>query len=121
MMAIERVKDQLISYNNQFYRDYYHYVMFGLMAVIFSMILAVLILLYQVLNRPLPPFHAVSADNQEVELVPYEEPNLLPDTLIRFASKAATLAYTFNFVNYEDSILQARPFFTEAGWKDFRS
>lgn len=120
-MSIDRVKERLVSYNNHFYRDYYQYFFYLLMAIILTMTITVFILLYQILNRPLPPYKAVMPDQQSMILTPYEEPSLLPDTLTRFASKAATMAYTFNFVNYETALLEAKPYFTEAGWVDFRN
>jgi intracellular multiplication protein IcmL len=53
-------------------------------------------------------------------LISFDKPNLLPDTIIRFASKAAVLAFTFDYVNYDSEIPLARPFFTAAGWNDFK-
>jgi intracellular multiplication protein IcmL len=38
---------------------------------------------------------------------------------LRWASKAATVAYTFDFVNYNTQTAAARPYFTEDGWQDY--
>src|SRR5690606_23717340 len=48
------------------------------------------------------------------------KPNLLPETIIRWASKAAVLAYTFDFVNYNEQVNAVRPYFTNAGWNDYQ-
>ena len=79
------------------------------------------VLFYQVWNRPLPVFTAVAANGSQVTLTPFQEPNLLPNTLLRWASKATVTAYTFDFVNYADEFAAARGYFTDAGWKDFKS
>ena len=105
--------------DNYFYRDHYHHVILGLLVLIFLLIVTVCVVLYQTTHRPLPEFHAVQSDGQKMRLRPYEEPNLLPDTIIRWASKAAITAYTFDFVNYKEQVLSVRPYFTEAGWSDY--
>lgn len=119
-MALEKLSEQYISTENDFYRDHFHHFFYGLMGVMAAVIVAVSVLLLQILHRPLPPFYAEMQNKQTMTLTPFQEPNLLPGTLTSFASKAATLAYNFNFVNYEQSISLARPYFTEAGWADFR-
>src|SRR5205085_11230333 len=85
---------------SNFYRDHYHHVLIFLMLLIILLISAVGIVFYQLLHRPVPTFTAIQPDGDKMELTPYEEPNLLPDTLLRWSSKAATVAYTFDFYNY---------------------
>lgn len=120
---MESVKAQYISVpqDNNFYRQYYHYVIIGVMVIVFIMLTAVCVILYQIFHRPLPVFYAVQADGQRMLLTANENPNLLPDTVLRWASKAATTAYTFDFVNYRQQINAARPFFTNAGWRDYQN
>lgn len=118
-MALEAIQEKYIPRDNSFYCNYYHYFFYGLMIIIFLMMIALGGVLYQMLHRPLPVFYAIQPDGSKMTLTSYEEPNLLPDTLLRWASKAATTAYTFDFVNYDKEIGQARPYFTAGGWKDF--
>lgn len=120
-MAISQPQKKYLPQENEFYRRYYHLFILGLMLIISFMLVAVGFTLYQVINRPWPIFAATRGDGQQMELTPFDEPNLLADTLLRWASKAASTAYTFDFVNYEDEISHARPYFTDAGWSDFRS
>lgn len=120
-MALEQSQQTSISPNNDFYREKYHYFVLGLMLIFLLLLAMVGMTLHQVLHRPLPAFAAVQANGQVMQLTPFEEPNLLPDTLLRWASKAASTAYTFDFVNYEQEINQARSYFTDAGWTDFRA
>lgn len=120
-MALEQIQAKYIPRNNQFYRDYYHYFLYGLMVVLVMTLAAVGMVLREILHRPLPEFAAVQSNGQVMKLTPFEEPNLLPDTLLSWAGKAASTAYTFDFVNYEKEIAQARSYFTDAGWADFRA
>jgi len=92
-----------------------------LMGLMLFLLVTAGVLLYQILHRPLPVFYAKQANGQTLSLEPYQEPNLLPDTILRFASKAAVTAYTFDFVNYKKEIALARPYFTDAGWQSYLS
>jgi intracellular multiplication protein IcmL len=118
-MAIGTLREKYISRENSFYRDHYHQVIMVMMGVIVILMIAVGVVLYQTLNRPLPQFNAVQSDGKRMLLFPYEEPNLLPDTILRFASKAATVSYTFDFLNANKQVLAARPFYTPDGWLDY--
>jgi intracellular multiplication protein IcmL len=120
-MALEHVKQEVLERSNGFYRDHYHRVIIILMIIFICTVGSVGFLLYQFAHRPLPVFEARQQDNQQMLLTPFAKPNLLPDTIIRWASKAATLAYTFDFVNYDGQINAVRPYFTEAGWADYKN
>jgi|SRR5579885_1866624 intracellular multiplication protein IcmL len=118
-MALDDIQDRYIARNNDFYRNHYHHVIIGLMVVVVIMMVALGVVIYQIKNRPLPQFNAITPDGKRMLLIPYDEPNLLPDTILRWASKAATVSYTFDFVNYNKQIAAAHPFFTDAGWQDY--
>lgn len=119
-MAATETQANYIPRNNSFYRNYYHQVIIGLMILIVLMLIAVGVMLYQMFHRPLPAFSAMQPNNQEMQLKSFDEPNLLPDTLIRWATKGAIAAYTFDFYNYNAQIEQAKPYFTDGGWRDYR-
>lgn len=104
-----------------FYQKHYHHVIIGLIGLLVVLLGLIVFFFYQLLNRPLPQFHAIAPDGASMFLVPYDEPNLLPDTILRWSSKAATVAYTFDFVHYNSQMAAARPFFTEAGWQDYQN
>lgn len=118
-MALDDVKKIYTARNNDFYRSHYHTILISLILLIFLMMIALGVVFYQIMNRPLPQFNAVQPDGKSMLLIPNEEPNLLPDTILRWASKAATVSYTFDFVGYNNQIRAARPYFTEAGWSDY--
>lgn len=120
-MALDDIHERYIPRDNDFYRNHYHHVIMGLMGVIVLLMLVVGFVLYQLTHRPQPLFYANQANGQKIQLKPYDEPNLRPDTILRWASKAASVAYTFNFVNYNKQIAAARPYFTPDGWQDYLS
>ncbi|MES2218104.1 MAG: DotI/IcmL/TraM family protein [Pseudomonadota bacterium] len=105
---------------NLFYKNYYQQVVYLILGMITAIICISLVLMYQILHRPLPVFSAVTQDRRAMTLVSYDEPNLMPATLIRWASKAAVAAYTFNFVDHTKQIAQARPYFTPGGWDAYQ-
>ncbi len=111
--------------NNEFYRDHYQTLIIFLIGVMLLMLALGGVVLYQVSHRPLPQFIATmtneQANEQTMALRAYDEPNLLPSTLLKWASKAAATAYTFNFVNYNEQIAAVRPYFTETGWADYKN
>lgn len=118
-MALENIQATYIPKDNSFYRKHYHHVIYGVMGLIVLLMVAMGFMFYQVANRPLPQFTAVQKDGKNMLLIPYDAPNLLPDTILRWATKAATLAYTFDFVNYNRQTAAVRPYFTEDGWNDY--
>lgn len=108
-----------LTEDNLSYRDRYPFLITMLIAIVVFILLLMLLILYQVLHRPLPLFFAVAPNGQRLELTASLEPNLRSDILIRWASKAAVTAYTFDFVNYNKQFGIARPYFTDSGWGDY--
>lgn len=104
-----------------FYRDYYQGFLIILVIFIILMLMLTSFVMYQIKNRPLPAFIAVTTDGKEMQLTAHDEPNFLPDTLLRWAKKAAVASYTFDFANYPKQLEQARPFYTQSGWDNYRN
>src|SRR3990167_10075941 len=108
-----------LTHQNSFYSRYYHHVLITIIVLIILLMCALGVVLYQLFNRPLPLFYAVEANGSKMELTAYQEPNLQPDTIIRFATKAATAAYTFDFVNYIAQVNAVEQYFTSSGFEDY--
>jgi intracellular multiplication protein IcmL len=106
--------------DNGFYRAYYPYFLISVIVLLVLFMCTSGVVLYQVTHRPIPSFKATNPAGQTMVLTPFTEPNLLPDTLLRWAGKAAVAAFTFDFVNYNDEFGAARSYFTDAGWSDFK-
>lgn len=109
--------------NNRFnfYYNYYQTFLYGLIVSLFLLLAMVVLVLYQLFHRPLPIFEAIAKNNKRMVLTPYFEPNYLPSTILKWASKAAVASYNFNFIEYEQQIALAAPFYTGAGWAAYRS
>lgn len=105
----------------EFFYKYYQSFVYGLIVSLFILLIMVIIVLYQVFHRPIPIFEAISSDNKHLSLSAFKEPNYLPGTILRWASKAAVASYNFDFVNYNTQIYNAAPFYTDAGWSAYRS
>lgn len=110
-----------VRHKNDFYRNSYNSIISILILEIVILLILVSIVLYQIFHRPLPLFSAATPKGQRMQLVASDQPNLLPSTLIRWASKAAVAAYTFDFARYNQQVALARPYFTDSGWRDYQS
>ncbi len=120
-MKVDYYAERVAPKDHAFYINHYRTVLIFFCVLIVLILSAVGVLLYQTTHKPLPVFYAKNTAGETMLLEPFEEPNQLPDTILRFASKAATIAYTFDFVNYNAQLSQARPYFTQAGWSDFQA
>lgn len=122
-MALEDIALPYIAKDNSFYRKHYHHLLIGIILLMILLLSSGGVLLYLLINRPLPLFYAIEPQNKKMSLTPYNEPNLLPETILRWATKAATAAYTFSFGDYivpnTQAIMNARQYFTENGWQDY--
>lgn len=112
---------QISNQDRKVFNISYQAALLGLMVSIFVLVGMVALVLYQIHHRPLPYFTATAVDGKKMHLTSFDEPNLLPDTLLTWASKAAVAAYTFDFVNYDKQAALARPYFTDAGWVDYKN
>jgi hypothetical protein len=100
---------------NYVYRDKSQKFIYALILIILANLGVVVLFIYLVMHRPLPAFYAVSQTNS-MQLNAYDEPNLLPDTILRWAGKAAVSLLTLDFANYANEIASNRDLFTENGW-----
>lgn len=100
-----------------------HYQNFLIMLTLLILLLIALcgFVLYQVTHRPLPVFTATAPNGKQLVLVASPEPNYMPSTVTRWASRAAVTAYTYDFANTAKQLAAARPFFTPAGWINFQN
>lgn len=112
-------RQESVSRGGSFYQNYFQFVIILLIVAIFLILAMVTVVLYQLSHRPLPQFKAMS-NGKIMKLTSFDEPNYLPSTLLTWASKASVAAYTFDFVNYNKQIAEARQYFTTAGWTDYQ-
>lgn len=106
-----------VTGDNEFHQKHFHKILVALIVLIFVMIGLVILLLYQVHHRPLPPFSAVAQNGQRMVLTSSDQPNLLSSAVIKWAVRAATNSYTFDFTQTDGQVAQAvSPYFTKNGW-----
>lgn len=118
-MVIDNLSKKYIPSENSFYKNYYHYFLGLIIALIALLLVVIVVVFYQVTHIPLPVFTAAQPDGKTLSLTSSSEPNLLPNTILEWASTAATRAYTFSFEQYNEQLALARPYFTDDGWQDY--
>lgn len=105
---------------NAFYRNHFHKFLIALVVFLFILIGLVIVLLYQVHHRPLPVYLAISPNGGRIQLQYSEEPNMLSVAVLKWATKAATSSYTFDFNQSNTDIRNAiAPYFTDSGWQSY--
>ena len=110
---------QAVKLRNDFYRDGYRRVM---MALLLSVILNAGLIgafVYVITHPPAPQYFATTINGRITPLIPLDQPNMPPATLLQWANSAAIAAYTYNFVNYRQELQSASEFFTSEGWQQF--
>lgn len=110
---------ELVRLRNNFYRDNYRRVVSALLAMVIINFLLILTVFYQIANRPSPQYFATSTDGKITPLYPLSEPMIAPTELLQWASRAATAAYTYNFVDYREALQRVQNNFTPDGWTYF--
>ena len=104
---------------NYFYRDnYYRMMLVCFWLLLLSFALAGF-LYYQHMTRPAPQYFATTPEGALIELIPLDQPNLSTNTLLQWATQAATASYTYNFVNYRQAFQGVRDYFTPEGYKNY--
>jgi intracellular multiplication protein IcmL len=110
---------ELAYLRNNFYRDNYRRVLFVLLILVVTNIVLALGAIHVIKNPPLPKYFATNDDGRLTLLHPLSAPVLSMNALNEWAARAATSAYTFDFVNYRKSLQESSAFFTASGWRSF--
>ncbi len=110
---------EVIKHRNEFQKDAHHRVLIALLlSVILNFILG-FAFVYLVEHPPAPQYFATTINGRITPLIPLDQPNMPPSTLLQWANSAAIAAYTYNFVNYRQELQSASEFFTPDGWNQF--
>lgn len=108
------------DYSNDEFRTYFSTVIYAVIGGIVLLIALIFLLIYEVENRPLPHFSAMTPKREAFELTSSDEPNLLSSTIIKWASKAAIDTYTYKFSENDAEIeAKIKPYFTTDGLASF--
>jgi intracellular multiplication protein IcmL len=110
---------EVVNLRRSFHRDSHRVVLLGLLISIILNSVLVLSFGYIVTHPPAPQYFATTINGRITPLIPLDQPNMPPSTLLQWANAAATAAYTYNFVNYRQELQSASEFFTPEGWREF--
>lgn len=87
--------------------------------LIYIVFIILAIIGYLIFSRPQPDFFVDAPNGAVSEIFPLTEPNVTPSSLVKWATQAATSAYTIDFFNYQDNIDALREYFTVDGYQQF--
>lgn len=112
---------EVVKLRNNFYRDSYKRVITALLLSVILIGVLASSLAYVVTHPPAPQYFATTINGRITPLIPLDQPNMPPSTLLQWANSAAIASYTYNFVNYRQELQAASEFFTPEGWQQFIS
>lgn len=110
---------QLARLRNDFYRDNFRRVVGVLL---FSLVLNVVfsvIASWLFLTRPAPVYYATSTDGKLIQMIPLDQPFVKNDQVLSFTTQAAIATTSFDFLNYEANLSDAKTYFTTDGFNSF--
>jgi len=110
---------QAVTLRTDFQRDSHHRVLIALLISVILNVILVGSFVYIVKHPPQPQYFATTINGRITPLIPLDQPNMPPSTLLQWANSAAIAAYTYNFVNYRQELQSASEFFTPDGWRQF--
>jgi len=70
-------------------------------------------------TRPEPDYFIVNVDKHVSPIKPLVRPNLSLRQLLVWVMEASTAAYTFDFLNLDNQLLQLQQYFTDPGYNSF--
>jgi intracellular multiplication protein IcmL len=112
---------ELLHQRNNFYRDNYRRVLFVLLLLVITNVILALGAVHVIKNPPVPKYFATSDEGRLTPMHPLSAPVMSTTSLTEWAARAATGAYTFDFVNYRKSLQESSTYFTASGWRSFEN
>jgi len=110
---------EVVKLRNSFYRDGYKRVIIALLLSVVLNAILIATFTFVITHPPAPQYFATTINGRITPLIPLDQPNMPPSTLLQWANSAAIAAYTYNFVNYRQELQAASEFFTPDGWTEF--
>lgn len=88
----------------------------------FTIVIALLAVVVIIVHftRPEEKYFADPPSGSNFALFPLSSPNVTPSSLIKWATQAATNAYTIDFYHYKDNIEAVRDYFTIEGYAGYK-
>lgn len=110
---------EVVKLRNDFYHDGYKRVITALFISVIFIGILIASLVYIVTHPPAPQYFATTINGRITPLIPLDQPNMPPSTILQWANSAAIASYNYNFVNYRQELQAASEFFTPEGWQNF--
>ena len=111
---------EAVVLRNEFYRDGYRKSLLVILMLIAANLFAVLAIV-KLTDRPTPvAFFATSSDGRIIPVLELDQPGKKDAEVIDWATRSAIKAYSYDFVNYRETLQQVSQSFTGAGWTNFQ-
>lgn len=110
---------ELVQLRNNFYRDSYGKLLYILSFLAIINVFLVMAIIHIVKNPPEPKYFATGNDGRLTIIHPLTDPVMSLSGLTEWVTRAATTAYSFDFLNYRKELQVASEFFTGKGWEAF--
>lgn len=90
-------------------------------SILFTYVIAILVFMVIVVyaTRPKEQYYLEAPNGVSTEVFPLSEPNVTPSAIVKWATLAATSAYTIDFYHYQTNIDALREFFTVEGYQNY--
>lgn len=110
---------EMIWLRNHFYYTSYRQLMIACLGLILILIGLIYFYFYEASQIPPPRYFATNPQGTPLKPIPLTNANMDTNSLLLWATEAATSAYTFNFANYHTKLQEARESFTRQGYLYF--
>lgn len=112
-------EETLLSLRDDYYRDSIAKVIFLIGCMIAAIGILIAACLYLYFNKPAPIAFPVDKEWRIQPPVPLNQPYLSRPDLLQWVSDVVEKVFVIDFVNYNDQLQTAMPYFTTDGWKVF--
>jgi len=118
-MTLHDLESRYLPEENIGYASIYPWVFILLFICFILILVGTGVTWYLVHNKPIPPYIALQADGEKRLIYGTRQPNLLPSTIIRFATQAAVRGYNFAPIGNVENLQAVKFYFTANGWSHF--
>lgn len=115
--STESIND--LVFRNNFYRDNFRRIMVFAMILVLVLIGQIGFIFFLHATRTMPSYYATTHDGKQIRLIPLDEPNLTTDALLDWVKSAAVASYSFDFVNWSESLSNVKSYYTPNGYQNF--
>lgn len=116
---MEQSAIEAIRIRNIFYRDSYKRSLLAILASLLVTFLLVGVFIYQQKSVPEPVYFATNQDGSLKVMIPLELPYVTDAFIEDFVTKTVLWSFSYDFLNYRNSLQQVRTRYTPEGYQNF--